>query len=67
MCFKIPGRVVEVRRDWAVVDYGGVKKTAGLAAVKPKKGDFVLVEAGFVTKRIPKKEAERALKLLSGS
>lgn len=49
MCLAIPGLVLSVADGEAVVDYGGVKKRAGVR-LKPetKPGDRVLVHAGFV-------------------
>ncbi|MCX6767904.1 MAG: HypC/HybG/HupF family hydrogenase formation chaperone [Candidatus Micrarchaeota archaeon] len=54
MCIKIPGRVVEAKGNKAVVQFGKQKVSAGVFDVRPKKGDSVLVEAGIVTKIIPR-------------
>ncbi|NOQ38269.1 HypC/HybG/HupF family hydrogenase formation chaperone [archaeon] len=47
MCLAIPGKVIKIEGDTAVIDYGGIKKQAKIAIVKPKVGDTVLVHAGF--------------------
>ncbi len=47
MCLAIPGKVIKIEGDTAVIDYGGIKKQAKIPVVKPKVGDTVLVHAGF--------------------
>ncbi|MCK4927766.1 MAG: HypC/HybG/HupF family hydrogenase formation chaperone [Candidatus Aenigmarchaeota archaeon] len=59
MCLAIPGKVIKIEGDTAIIDYGGIKKQAKIPIVKPKVGDTVLVHAGFaieILKENKKKE-----------
>ncbi|MEA3229806.1 MAG: HypC/HybG/HupF family hydrogenase formation chaperone [archaeon] len=47
MCLAVPGKVIEIDGDTALVDYGGVLKKAKISLVTPDVGDFVMVHAGF--------------------
>ncbi len=47
MCLAIPGKVIKIEGDTAVIDYGGVIKEAKIPIIRPKVGDTVLVHAGF--------------------
>ncbi|PNX46435.1 MAG: hydrogenase assembly protein HypC, partial [Thermoplasmata archaeon M9B1D] len=50
MCLAIPGKIVEIdtKNQHATIDYGdGTKRQANVSLVDVKKGDFVLVHAGF--------------------
>jgi hydrogenase assembly chaperone HypC/HupF len=62
----IPGRVVEVRNNKAIIDYGRLTKTAGTDIVRPKKGDWVLVFSDHVMEIIPEKRAKLILKSSGG-
>jgi hydrogenase expression/formation protein HypC len=66
MCLAIPGRIVEIREDEAVIDYGGVQKNASIrlcpeAAV----GACALVHAGFVIQLMDEDSARELEELLS--
>ncbi len=61
MCLGIPGKVVEVRGDVAVVDYGGIVREANSSFVEVKPGDYVIVHAGFVIEKIREEEAEEMI------
>lgn len=65
MCLGVPGRVVEVRGDLALVDFWGVRRQVRLdivdAPVAP--GDYVLNHVGFAIRRIPAGEIEETLAL----
>ncbi len=67
MCLTVPGRIValeaedsEARR--ARVDFGVAVRTASLLFTPDAVvGDFVIVQAGFATRRLTPAEAEEAL------
>jgi hydrogenase expression/formation protein HypC len=65
MCLGVPGLVVAVEGNVAVVDFWGVRKTVLLdivdAPVAP--GDYVLNHVGFAIRRIPADEAQATLDL----
>ena len=66
MCLAIPGKIVEIEKNHqhATVDYGdGTKRKANISLVEVKKGDYVLVHAGFAIEVLDEKEAEETLSL----
>jgi len=66
MCLAIPGKIVEIESDknHAMVDYGdGTKRKANITLVKVKKGDYVLVHAGFAIEVLDENEAKKTLEL----
>ena len=65
MCLAVPARVKTIEKNVASVDFGGVTKKVSLGIVKGvKKGDYVLVHAGFAIGKVERQEAEDTLKLL---
>ncbi len=64
MCLAVPGKVVSIDGESAVVDYDGVKRKANIAFVDVKKGDYVLVHAGFAIQKIDETEAKKSIGLL---
>jgi hydrogenase expression/formation protein HypC len=70
MCLAIPGRVVELLRDDALlmgrVAFGGVTKKVCLEYVPDvQPGEYVLVHVGFALSRIDEQEARRVFELLA--
>jgi len=64
MCLSVPGKVVKIKGDKAVVDYQGERREASLALKKDVKvGDYVIVSAKFVMEKIPEKEAKRIIEV----
>lgn len=57
MCVALPGKVMTLENDTAVVDFHGnlVKARTGLADIAV--GDYVLVHAGCVLQKISPQEA----------
>ncbi|MBN3039436.1 MAG: HypC/HybG/HupF family hydrogenase formation chaperone [Candidatus Omnitrophica bacterium] len=65
MCLAVPAKIKEVKSQSAVVDFGGVSKEISLGILDGvKRGDYVLVHAGFAIGKVGKAEAEDTLKLL---
>ncbi|MCC7077931.1 MAG: HypC/HybG/HupF family hydrogenase formation chaperone [Acidimicrobiia bacterium] len=66
MCLAIPGRLVEVGEQDAVVDLDGVRRKVStiLLAERPAPGDWVVVHVGFAITRLDAAEAETTLALL---
>ena len=63
MCYAVPGKVVEVKGDTGVVDFGnGIRREIVLAMVETKPGDYVLVHAGYAIKVIDEKSALEILR-----
>jgi len=71
MCLAVPARIDRIEGVTAFVDFGGVRRKISLGILKGvKRGDFVLVHAGFAIGRVEEKEAMdtfRAIKELKGS
>ena len=61
MCLAIPAKVIKVERGVVELDHGGENKKASSKLIKPKKGDYVLVQFGFVTEILDKKTAKESL------
>ena len=62
MCLAIPGKVVEIRGDIAIIEYGQEKREAGiLKKMKIVKGDYVLVQHKIIISKLNKKQAEKTL------
>ena len=65
MCLGVPGRVMEVDGDVALVDFWGVQKHVRLDIVDSEvsPGDYVLNHVGYAIRRIPTHEIEATLAL----
>ena len=64
MCLAVPGKILSVKDNNAEVDFNGVKRAVSLDLVPgAKRGDYVLVHAGFAIQVLEPKEAEATLKL----
>ena len=67
MCLGIPMKIVQVKGDEGLVESGGLKRKANFSFIKsPKKGEYVLIHAGFAIEKIKEKEAQKTLKALEG-
>ncbi len=65
MCLAYPAKVREIEEASALVDFGGVYKKVSLGVLSGvKKGDYVLVHAGFAIGKVKRSEAEDTLKVL---
>jgi hydrogenase expression/formation protein HypC len=59
MCIAVPGKIIEVKQDSAVVDFGGVKKEIKTTLTPDVSiNDYVLVHAGFSIEKINKELAK---------
>ena len=65
MCLATPAKIKSIDKDRAVVDFGGVSKEISLGVLSGvKKGDYVLIHAGFAIGKVKKEEAEDTLKAI---
>ena len=64
MCVAYPGKVLEVKKSTASVDFSGniVDAYIGLCDVQPR--DYVLVHAGCVIQTLKENEAEEMIELM---
>ena len=54
---------MEIKGRKAIIDYGGVMREADISLVDAKKGDYVIVHAGFAIQVIDEKEAKETIKI----
>lgn len=65
MCLAIPGKITTLNKktNIASVDFDGIKREVNISLVEVRKGDYVIVHAGYAIQKIDQKEAKEALKL----
>ncbi len=63
MCLAIPGKVVSVDGNIAVIDFGGVKRETNISLVEVRPGDYVIVHAGFAIQAVDELDALETIKL----
>jgi len=66
VCLAIPGKIIEIDKNnkSATVDYGsGTKRKVNVSLVEVKRGEYVLVHAGFAIQVLDEKEALETLAL----
>jgi len=63
MCLAYPGKVVELKGDFARVDFGEgtIKEGINISLVQSNIGDYVLVHAGYAIQRVDETEAQLTL------
>jgi len=65
MCLAVPGVLIKKDGLAAEADFGGAVRKISLALVPAaKKGDYVLVHAGFAIQILKKTDARKTLRLL---
>ncbi len=62
MCYAIPGKVVELKGKYAVVDYFGERRMALNDLVDARIGDYAYAQGGFLVSKIPPDDAREILK-----
>lgn len=65
MCLGVPGEVVEVNGNVAVVDFWGVRRSVRLEICDEPVvvGDYILNHVGYAIRRIPKEEIGETLEM----
>jgi len=64
MCLAIPAQILEITRDRAIADFGGVKREIMLSLLENVKvGDYVIVHTGFAIETLNEQEALETLKV----
>jgi len=63
LCLGIPAKVVEVRGEVGIVEFGGVRKEVDASLVDVKPGDYVIVHAGAMISKLSPEEAQETIKL----
>lgn len=63
MCLAIPGKVIGIKENKALIDYGGVTRETDTSLIENLEiGDYVIVHVGFAIQKLNKKEAEESLR-----
>lgn len=61
MCLAVPGRVVSINGDNAIIDFGGVTRKANISLVEAGVDDYVIVHAGYAIQILDEEEAKKSL------
>ncbi|MFX1312337.1 MAG: HypC/HybG/HupF family hydrogenase formation chaperone [Promethearchaeota archaeon] len=58
MCLAIPGKILEIDGNSALIDFDGIKQNVIIALVQnPEVGKYVIVHAGYAIEIMDEKEA----------
>lgn len=57
MCYAIPGKIIEIKGDIAVVDYFGEHRNALNKFLNAKIGEYVYAQGGILIDKLPESEA----------
>lgn len=52
MCLAIPGKIIKIKGEKAIVDFGGICKEINISLVRVNIGDYVVVHAGFAIEQV---------------
>ncbi|MFX0135803.1 MAG: HypC/HybG/HupF family hydrogenase formation chaperone [Candidatus Hodarchaeota archaeon] len=62
MCLAIPGKILEISGNSALVDFDGIKQNVIIALIQnPEIGKYVIVHAGYAIEMMNEKEAKEAI------
>ena len=66
MCLSIPGKILSIDGDKAVVSVGGTESETSLQLLEDAVvGDYVLIHTGFAIQKISEEEAAETLRLFN--
>lgn len=68
MCLAFPGKIISIKdKEQATIDFDGMKKDVNISLIADaKKGDFVIVHAGFAVEKVEKEQKDEIDKILKG-
>ena len=62
MCLAIPGKILEISENSALVDFDGIKQKVIIALIQnPEIGKYVIVHAGYAIEMMDEKDALEAI------
>ncbi|TFG25641.1 MAG: HypC/HybG/HupF family hydrogenase formation chaperone [Promethearchaeota archaeon] len=62
MCLAIPGKILEITGNQALVDFDGIQQKIIIALIQnPEIGKYVVVHAGYAIEQINEEEAMEAI------
>ena len=63
MCLAIPGKIIEIEQNTALVDFDGIKQKVIVALIQnPEIGKYVIVHAGYAIEQMNENDALDAIK-----
>ncbi|HBG81979.1 TPA: HypC/HybG/HupF family hydrogenase formation chaperone [candidate division CPR2 bacterium] len=67
MCLAVPGKIIEINKDMAIVDFSGVETKVGLHLIdKPKVGDWVISHAGMAIHKMTEVQVQDVFRAFKG-
>jgi hydrogenase expression/formation protein HypC len=65
MCLSVPGKIIKIKKNMAVVDVGGFLREISIDLCPDVSiGEYVLIHTGFAIQKVDEKEAEETLNFL---
>jgi hydrogenase expression/formation protein HypC len=65
MCLAIPMKVEKIEDNYAIVSLGNVKRKVNISLIENvKKGDYLIIHAGFAIEKLDREEAKKTLNIL---
>ena len=64
MCLAIPGKIIEIKNDVALIDYGSEKRQAKIIIGDFKVNDYVIVQGKIIIEKVPEEQVQAWLNLL---
>jgi len=62
MCLAIPGKILEINGNSALIDFDGLKQNVIIALIEnPEIGKYVIVHAGYAIEQMDEKDALEAI------
>lgn len=62
MCLAIPGKIVNIDGNTALIDFDGIKQEVIIALIlNPEVGKYVIVHAGYAIEQMEEKDAIEAI------
>ena len=62
MCLAIPGKILEIDGNSALIDFDGIKQKVIVALIQnPEIGKYVIVHAGYAIEMMEEKDALEAI------
>lgn len=62
MCLAIPGKILSIDGNTALVDFDGIKQEVIIALVlNPEVGKYVIIHAGYAIEQMEEKDAMEAI------
>lgn len=62
MCLAIPGKILQITGNSALIDFDGIQQNVIIALIQnPEVGKFVIVHAGYAIEMMDEKDALEAI------